>query len=285
MDLSIASCHPVLQASELYADMLNGLSMSNHIVNLLGGKHGMKIAPYVYISTHYLEYELYSKPKRKFTNKLRRVNYMTPVDLYDEDGVIDNIVPPYKYTLPYKYEDGVCGLIGVPMGDQSMLIENDEEAEINPQDHYIAYIFAQGVLHYFDSAIDEHYRETETYRILIETFNPNSIITNKKTFETEGGCCESAFSYIAQNIFCHTWSLWFLYVFIVEGRSMRAIDRIAGKGPKADKVNLIRIKTFIFNIASKRLHLDTLYDLGLFDSFRYIIEDNDPEKVKIVIKY
>ena len=96
---------------------------------------------------------------------------------------------------------------------------------------------------------------------------------------------ESPFSYIAQNIFCHTWSLWFLYVFIVEGKCMRAIDRIAGKGPKADKVNLIRMKTFVFHIAIKRLKLYTLYDFGLFDSFRYIIEDDDPEQVRLVIKY
>ena len=96
---------------------------------------------------------------------------------------------------------------------------------------------------------------------------------------------ESAYSYIAQNIFCHTWSLWFLYVFIVEGKCMRAIDRIAGKGPKADKVNLIRIKTFVFNIAVRRLKLGVLYDFGLFDNFRFIIEDDDPEKVREVINY
>ena len=66
---------------------------------------------------------------------------------------------------------------------------------------------------------------------------------------------------------------------------MRAIDRIAGKGPKADKVNLIRMKTFVFNIAINRLKLSTLYDFGLFDSFRYIIENDDPVQVKEAIKY
>ena len=66
---------------------------------------------------------------------------------------------------------------------------------------------------------------------------------------------------------------------------MRAIDRIAGKGPKADKVNLIRMKTFVFHTAIKRLKLSTLYDFGLFDGFRYIIEDDDPERVRLVIKY
>lgn len=277
MDLSLSACHPVLQASELYADLLNSSSISNHIVNLLGGKHGMRIAPYVYISSHYLEYETYNKRKKRYGNQLSRLLYeIQEVNLYDEDDVINYVVPIYQSTLPHNFDKGTCGLIGVPIGSE------DEES---PQDHYVSYVYAKGVLHYFDSAIDEDYKETETYRILVEALTPQAIIVNKKTFETEGGVSESPYSYIAQNIFCHTWSLWFLYVFIVEGKCMRSIDRIAGKGPKADKVNLIRMKTFIFNIAVKRLKLCSLYDLGLFDSFRYIIEDDDPERVRAIIKY
>ena len=277
MDLSLSACHPVLQASELYADLLNSSIISNHIINLLGGKHGMRIAPYVYISSYYLEYEAYDKRKKRYGNRLSRLFYeKCQIDLYNEDEVLEHVVPVYQSTLPRGFDKGTCGLIGVPMGS-----EDDDD----PQDHYIAYVYAMGVLHYFDSAIDKDYKETETYRILLAAFTPHTVVVNKKTFETEGGVSESPYSYIAQNIFCHTWSLWFLYVFIVEGKCMRAIDRIAGKGPKADKVNLIRMKTFVFNIAINRLKLSTLYDFGLFDSFRYIIENDDPVQVKEAIKY
>jgi len=278
MDLSLQSCHPVLQASELYADILNGSSISNHIVRLLGGKHGMVLAPYAYISSRYVEYETYNRHRRRYDDVLQRLDYDSPVaiDLYSSDDIEVHVTPAYRSILPSKSDKGICGLIGVPMG-----AESDE----SPQDHYIAYVYARGVLHYFDSAIDTGFEDNETYRILISVFDPQTVVCNKKTFETEGGYSESPYSYIAQNIFCHTWALWFLYVFIVEGKSMRAIDRFAGKGPKADKVNLIRMKNFIFKIAVRRLKLDVLYDFGLFDAFRYIIEDDDPEKVRLVVNY
>ena len=278
MDISLQSCHPVLQASELYADLLNGSSVSNHIVRLLGGKHGMVIAPYAYISSTYVEYETYNKRRRRYNDSLERVNYgsTSTIDLYDPDDIECYVAPVYKSILPSRFDRGICGLVGVPMG-----IESDE----SPQDHYIAYVYARGVLHYFDSAIDTDFEENETYRILASVFDPHTIVQNKKTFETEGGYSESPYSYIAQNIFCHTWALWFLYVFIVEGKSMRTIDRFAGKGPKGDKVNLIRMKNFIFKTAVRRLKLDVLYDFGLFDAFRYIIEDDDPEKTRLVVHY
>jgi len=283
MDISLSACHPVIQASELYANLLNSSSMSNHIVNLLGGTHGMCIAPYVYISFRYLEYENYDKNRRRYTNHLRRINYTKNEDaisLCSYNDIQKYIVPVYQYTLPLNFDNGVCGLIGVPI----MTGTEDEQIEY-PQDHYVAYVYAKGVLHYFDSAIDNEYKNTETYRILVSVFNPETIIANKNTFETEGGMDETPYSYIAQNIFCHTWSLWFLYVFLVEGKCLRSIDRIAGRGPKGDKVNLVRMKKFIFNIVVKKLKLSVLYDFNLFDAFRYIIENDDPEQVKEVIEY
>ena len=168
MDLTLSSCHPVLQASELYADLLNSSSVSNHIINLLGGRHGMRIAPYVYIGTRYLEYEVYNKRKRRYGNRLKRLFYECDesVDLYDQDSVASYIVPVYQSTLPHGFDKGACGLIGVPMDC------DDDEV---PQDHYVAYVYAKGVLHYFDSAIDSNYETTETYQILTTAFTPRRL--------------------------------------------------------------------------------------------------------------
>ena len=277
MDLSLSTYHPVLVTSEMYADLLNSSSISNHIVKLLGGRRGMLVAPYTYIDSSSIEYEEYSRADRKYSNELTRVKYSKKVKLSNSSDISNVIAPAYRDVLPRNYDRGVCGLIGVPLGNY----RDDKQ----PQDHYISYVYAKGVLHYFDSAINDKYEKTETYQILCAVFKPDIIVANTKTFETEGGNSKNPYSYIAQNIFCHTWSLWFLYVFIVEGKSMKDIDRVAGKGSKADKVNLIRIKSFIFKVAIKQLELDVLFDFNMFDSFRYIIEDENPECIKEVVRY
>jgi len=35
-------------------------------------------------------------------------------------------------------------------------------------------------------------------------------VVNSKTFEEAGGVSENPFNFVAQNIFCHTWSIWFI---------------------------------------------------------------------------
>ena len=50
--------------------------------------------------------------------------------------------------------------------------------------------------------------------------------------------------YIGQNIFCHTWSMWFFYMFFFEGITMAQIDELAGTGRIKNKNNLLLIKKF-----------------------------------------
>jgi len=38
----------------------------------------------------------------------------------------------------------------------------------------------------------------------------SKIVVNSNTFEEAGGVSENLFNFLAQNIFCHTWSIWFI---------------------------------------------------------------------------
>lgn len=268
-------CHPVLLASTLYADYLNSMPMSLHIKKLLG-KTDVKIAPYCYFFPDKMDYE---KPKgQSFHDDLFTENYKVPlINLQSEDDIIKHLVPSYKKHLP-KNAKAICGMIGVPISP------DDDDEEESEQDHYVSYVFKDDVLYYFDSAIDKTYEDTETFHILKNTFNPTTIETNTKTFEEAGGVSEDPFNYVAQNIFCHSWSLWFLYQFIVNNKTMKDIDKFAGKGTAKNKNNLILIKTFIYTLLIPKLGLDKLLSLGLFDYFRYIIINNDKFKILEIIK-
>ena len=50
------------------------------------------------------------------------------------------------------------------------------------------------------------------------------------------------------------------------------------KGTKYDRATLIKIKTFVYDTLLEKLNLSYIKDLNLFDSFKYIIENNNPNK-------
>tara|TARA_Y100000996_G_scaffold411877_1_gene396852 strand:+ start:684 stop:1523 length:840 start_codon:yes stop_codon:yes gene_type:complete len=278
MDENNTSCHPILLASELYADILNSTSMTNHMMKLLKGVKNIKIVPYCYFHNDRMDYE---EKKGKFysNEEPASISYaVEEVELSDINDIVSYVVPLYRTKIPKNLKNTrLCGMIGVP-------IPNEEEPDIN-QDHYVTYIYENGTLMYFDSAITNKYSGDETYNILISVFNPEKTIVNKKTFETAGGVSESEYTYIAQNIFCHSWSLWFLYNILVNEKDMSSINRMAprAKGDKYDRATLIKIKTFVFNILLDKLNLLYIKDINLFDSFKFIIENNNPNKyIKII---
>ena len=279
MEDSIRECHPILQATELYADYLNSTSMTNHIINLVGSsakKKKIDVAPYCYFQPNIIDYE--SKKGSKYDNELKAAKYKVPmIDLTSDDDLKEYLVPAYKKILPKN--KSVCGLIGVP-------IPNEEDPEID-QDHYVSYIYnkEEDTLYYFDSAIDKDYKTNETYKILIFTFEPKKVVKNTKTFETAGGVSESPYTYIAQNIFCHSWSLWFLYQIINEDKTIRYINNLgSAKKSERDLENLIRIKKFVYKKLIPLLELNVLFDFSLFDAFRYIIIKDNPEKYIEIIE-
>ena len=55
------------------------------------------------------------------------------------------------------------------------------------------------------------------------------IVVNSNTFEEARGVSENLFNFVVQNIFCHTWSIWFIYQFIVLNKSMTQINNKAGR--------------------------------------------------------
>lgn len=273
MDENITSCHPILLASEMYADILNSTSMTNHMMKLLKGVKNIKIVPYCYFHNDRMDYEE-KKGKVYSDEEPASISYaVEEVDLTDVNDIVSYVVPLYRTKIPKNIKNTrLCGMIGVP-------IPNEEDPSIN-QDHYVTYVYENGTLMYFDSAITKNYSKDETYNILIAVFNPEKIIVNKKTFETAGGVSESEYTYIAQNIFCHSWSLWFLYTVLVNEKDMSSINRMAprAKGTKYDRATLIKIKTFVYDTLLDKLNLSYIKDLNLFESFKYIIENNNPNK-------
>lgn len=264
----------IIRATDFYQEEINKKSMTNHIINVLKDSQdkNMEVAPYCYFQPTVLDYEF--KSGRKYSDEpMKFTEYGIPtINLQDDDDLKKYLVPEFKKFLPKN--KSVCGLIGVPMPDGG--------------DHYVSYIFDKKdkILYYFDSAIDKDYKEVETFKILTYTFEPNKVVKNSKTFETAGGADDSKYSYISQNIFCHSWSLWFLYQMLVEKRDMKSINRMGtSKESEMDYNNLVRIKKFVYKTLIKLLQLNYLYDDSKFDDhFRYIILDNDRNKTLEIIK-
>ena len=275
--------HPVIFASQLYAETLNSTSISNHIKNVIVNNHNYEIIPYCYFHTSFMDYEVKNNKKHNdFNDDLKKVYYAKHnIELNKTSNIKKYIVPVYKTQISNTESKYICGMIGVP-------IPNKEDEYAN-QDHYVSFIYEKNtkILNYFDSSITKGYTKMETYKILRHTFQPKRIIVNSITFETQGGVSESEYNYIAQNIFCHTWSLWFIYHFVVKNKSMAQIDQMSSKtkGNEYDRYNLIKIKKFIYEHLLVTLKLEKLYKNNRFNSaFRYIIMDDDQSNIKEIIK-
>lgn len=275
--------HPVIFASQLYAETLNSTSISNHIKNVIGNNTNYEIIPYCYFHTSFMDYEVKKNRKHnEFNDDLKKIYYAKEdIELNKTINIKKYVIPVYKTQISNTDGKYLCGMIGVP-------VPNDDDEYAN-QDHYVSFIYEKNTktLNYFDSSITKGYAKTETYKILIHTFNPKRIIVNSSTFETQSGVSESEYNYIAQNIFCHTWSLWFIYNFVVKNKSMAQIDQMCSKSKcdDYDKYNLIKIKKFIYEKLLLTLKLEKLYKNNRFDSaFRYIIIDDDQSNIKEIIK-
>ena len=275
--------HPVLFASQLYAETLNSSSISNHIKNVIGNDNNYEIIPYCYFHTSFMDYEVKNNKKHnEFNDDLKNIYYKKEdIEINKTSNIKKYLVPVYKTQISNTESKYLCGMIGVP-------IPNHEDEYAN-QDHYVSFIYEKKTktLNYFDSSITKGYTKTETYKILIHTFNPKRIIVNSSTFEAQGGVSDSEYNYIAQNIFCHTWSLWFIYNFVTKNKSIAQIDQMCSKSKHddCDKYNLIKIKIFIYEHLLVRLKLEKLYKNKRFNSaFRYIIIDDNQSNIKEIIK-
>lgn len=281
----------VNEASDLYAQNLNGQGLTPVIQDLLSGnvsRPGFIAAPYMFFNRNGFDYESKQK-KYELVDSLYAdtdESYMVDLDNVEEsyDELTGRIADSMLFVLE-KYGIGTkhkkfAGMMGVKIYN----MEANEEVG----DHYVAYIYDEGKFEFFDSGAPGNCKaqseENNTYIILQTVFkriaaaNKHKLTTscNTATFETAAGISEDEYNYVGQNIFCHSWSLWFLYQRIVLGRSMSDINKMAGKGDDADKDNLLLIKTFIYTYMIPKAGLSLLYCDPKFQGFTYYI-DNPPQ--------
>jgi hypothetical protein len=265
---SLAKCQQINEASLAYANALNAnlsVYMKNLLVSFPANKRkGLVMAPYTYF--YYKGFDVDIK------------NQMTPheydggedIELYSGSEEAEaRIALNYKsvldvYAPRWKKAKIVVGLIGITMAAAD---DNDD-----PSAHYASYVFRRGAgsrqstLTYFDSAGwtgDEIYWHAIRGAFPVKDANA---IGNVGIFETGGGVSTNEYSYIGQNIFCHSWALWFWYQTIDNGLSIDEINELAGKGSLKNQNNLIRIKKFIYNILIPKIDLKflTVSDKELF---------------------
>jgi hypothetical protein len=158
----------------------------------------------------------------------------------------------------------VAGILSIDL-PQSAGHEGQYKYVCGGTQHYIAFVYikASGELYLFDSATKNPIRDhTEVYYILKYTFQeligsiPLEIkrIPFKHVLQLGAGdrSVEDPHSYNNQNVFCHTWSLWFLTTFAIlydpsspenDDKNIAALAKLAHPD---EMLNLAMIKRFAF---------------------------------------
>jgi hypothetical protein len=158
----------------------------------------------------------------------------------------------------------VAGILSIDL-PQSAGHEGEHKYICGGTQHYIAFVYikASGELYLFDSATKNPIRDhTEVYYILKYTFQeligsaPLGIkrIPFKHVLQLGAGdrSVEDPHSYNNQNVFCHTWSLWFLTTFAIlydpssSENAEKSIAALAKLAHPDEMLNLAMIKRFAF---------------------------------------
>ena len=282
-----AICDKVNEASLVYADSLNQDLMTyvKRLVKSFGlAKDSYMVAPYTYF--YYGGFDVDIK------NEMIPHNYDgdEPLQLYQHADDLDRtrITMNYmnvlnNYARGWNKKNIVLGLVGITMAQEDNTDDNSA--------HYISYVYFKGRagkkarLCMFDSG---GWRRDEIYYYLMkDTFDvaKSDLELNTGVFEKDGGESKSEFTYVGQNIFCHTWSLWFWNQLLGNGLSMKEISALAGKRTMKNRDNLVRIKTYIYTvlIPTVKLKFDSERDEKLFmRNFRYIFSNKEAIR-KLVI--
>ena len=285
-------CELINDASLIYADALNAnlMKYATTLVKSFGLKSKPMIAPYAYF--YYSGFDI------DIRNKMVPFSYPNggDVDLFDGDAEDQqNLTSTYElilqnYAKGWKRARLVLGLIGVTMVTTGKDDPNDNSA------HYISYVLVRGTrgnpnkLFIFDSAgwgKKVGLPDDSMFRMVKQTFriSDSDVIRNKGVFETAGGESSSEYTYVGQNIFCHTWSMWFWHQLLQNNLSMEEIDKLAGKGTLKNQQNLIRIKNYIYNsfVPTVKLKFESERDRAIFmANFRYIFKNKESLKIEII---
>ena len=295
-DTPASVCDKINEASLVYADALNA-DLSTYMKRLASTfdlpKSSYTIAPYTYF--YYKGFDVDIK------NEMIPHSYdeEEPIALYDPDDVDrGRIATNYQavldnYAKGWRKAGTILGLVGITM------VTTGEDDPDDQSAHYVSYVLKRGrgsqptQLFMFDSAgwgrggrgdPDEIYYHMIKDALGVST---SQISLNRGIFETGGGESESEYTYVGQNIFCHTWSLWFWDQILGEKLSIDAISAMAGKGPLKNRLNLIRIKTYIYTKLVPTIKLRFLSENAkrLFEkNFKYIFLNKESTRRQIIFE-
>jgi hypothetical protein len=246
----------IINASVAYADTLNARPLTpfiHKIIEISGTREKFHVIPYCYFQEEFIDIENGKKLLRAYYTEEKE-----SVDIEDKDHILTYLVPLYKKLIPEG--ENYCGIIGVPI--------YNSEGEVHG-DHYVSFFIRKNILYYFDSAVGGTCKKSYNYNTFILLRNSFSIkrsYCNKKVFEIAGGADDNPYSYISQNIFCHSWSFWFLH-WMFTGKKISQIDKLGGNS----KYNLILIKQYIYHVLIPHFDLSHLLKMRRFDAFKYII--------------
>lgn len=118
-------------------------------------------------------------------------------------------------------------------------------------DHYMAFVLdnSKKRIYVWDSIESDMNKVTEfthMLSVLYPTYDLKGAMSCKHCYQPGGGAGQRG-SYTAQNIFCHTWSLWFVdqvIEVISQGHSLDVLMDTLKSQCKTPKENLILIKRF-----------------------------------------
>ena len=242
--------YPINYASRIYADELNN-NLTKYVkcfLQMIIKDEKYVQYPYIYFDHDHLDME-----DDKLDKMIEYEYNDGPINLfYYNTEDIDNVATSYRNLI--VNDTGIdldtnntyyIGIMGMTMVDK-----NDDE---DNSSHYIIHIYhvtdSDQKVYIFDSGGGGELKNSIYYHMLSKMYNldKSDMIVNKGIFETAGGKSDSVYNYIGQNIFCHTWTLWFLYQFFSEGIKMKEIDKLQGVGMYKNKDNLIKIKEFTYN--------------------------------------
>jgi hypothetical protein len=163
-------------------------------------------------------------------------------------------------------------------------------------DHYLSFILdnQRKELWAFDSLATrslERPLSQQIYRQLYPKYSPKTtdICSGCEKYEPVWSDNEEQYNYVDQNIFCHTWSLWFIYQILQDVKSGNSIEHLfllLNNSCGTSLENLITIKKFILWLSANVLdglqipHLNKIFDkldTGL-DIHEFVVDSTELPK-------
>jgi len=234
----MTTLNKIYQATSSYADVINSISISKLLNEIMEKEYDIDNV-YIY---EYIGWLPFGKNTRSI--KFKKMN------IYQTDILLRNKIAP---NLNYRYN---IGILSISYGYDESLTEQ-EVKELVP--HYLSFILDNELkqVWLFDSIGSDSVNSETGFKNMIKSLYRDYEIMGMNVCS---GCkeYEPLFDeeFVEQNIFCHTWTLYFLHNVlngINLGESMEKIVDKLNSNCKTRKQNLITIKKYSKNISKKYL--------------------------------